>query len=94
MLNDLERACDDGINAVKALCGRPQLVPGGGATEAALAGAIQKFGHAATGLDQYAITKFGEALEFVPRTLAENAGEYPLCARACLYVCVCVCVRV
>ena len=47
-----KRACDDGINAIKALCERPQLVPGGGATEAALATQIQKFGHASTGLDQ------------------------------------------
>ena len=37
MLNDLERACDDGINVVKALCKRAQCVPGGGATEIELA---------------------------------------------------------
>ena len=28
-----------------------------------------------TGLDQYAIAKFAAALEVVPRTLAENAGQ-------------------
>ena len=27
------------------------------------------------GLEQYAITKFAEALEVVPRALAENAGR-------------------
>ena len=33
-----------------------------------------RYGEAQPGLDQYAITKFGLALEVVPRTLAENAG--------------------
>ncbi|PPR99272.1 hypothetical protein GOBAR_AA21385 [Gossypium barbadense] len=31
-----------------------------------------------TGLDQYAIAKFGESFELVPRTLAENAGLNPM----------------
>lgn len=30
---------------------------------------------AEAGLEQYAIAKFGEALEVVPRTLAENSGH-------------------
>ena len=33
-----------------------------------------RYGEAQPGLDQYAINKFGLALEVVPRTLAENAG--------------------
>ena len=35
---------------------------------------LQQYGEAQPGLDQYAINKFGLALEVVPRTLAENAG--------------------
>ena len=51
-----------------------RFVPGAGAIELRLADALQQYGEAQPGLDQYAITKFGLALEVVPRTLAENAG--------------------
>lgn len=37
VINDLERACDDGIACVKHLCRRPDFVPGAGATEIELA---------------------------------------------------------
>ena len=39
-----------------------------------LADTLQQYGESQPGLEQYAITKFGLALEVVPRTLAENAG--------------------
>jgi chaperonin GroEL (HSP60 family) len=38
-----------------------------------------------TGLDQYAIVKFAEALEVVPRTIAENSGLPATEAVAALY---------
>lgn len=75
VLNDLERAVDDGVNAVKAMCVTPACVPGAGATELELARQIQSLGQATPGLDQYGIQKFGEALEVVPKILAENAGR-------------------
>lgn len=52
-------------------------VPGAGATEIELANQIAKFGEACPGLEQYAIKKFAQALEVVPRALAENAGLKP-----------------
>lgn len=73
-LDDLERAVDDGVNLVKAVVRDPRLVPGAGATELELARRIQDYGEATPGLSQHAIRKFGESLEAVPRTLAENAG--------------------
>jgi len=75
VLNDLERAVDDGVNCVKALCKDPRFVAGAGATEIELARQIQSFGEATPGLDQYAIKKFGEALEIVPKILADNSGR-------------------
>eukprot|EP00824_Muranothrix_gubernata_P018914 TRINITY_DN38411_c0_g1_i1.p1 TRINITY_DN38411_c0_g1~~TRINITY_DN38411_c0_g1_i1.p1 ORF type:complete len:573 (-),score=149.29 TRINITY_DN38411_c0_g1_i1:37-1590(-) len=74
MLDDVERAIDDATSAFKALCRDGRLLPGGGATEIELARRLALFGDSVPGLEQYAITKFGEALEVVPRTLAENAG--------------------
>lgn len=36
---------------------------------------MKAFGEATPGLDQYAIKKFGDAIEVVPRILAENSGK-------------------
>jgi len=74
IMDDVERAIDDGINVVKSMTRDARFVPGAGATELRLADALQQYAEAQPGLDQYAINKFGLALEVVPRTLAENAG--------------------
>ena len=39
--------------------------------------ARQDFGDTCPGLDQYAIRAFAKALQFVPRTLAQNSGQEP-----------------
>jgi len=77
VLNDLERAVDDGVNCVKTLCQNGALLPGGGATEIELSQKIKAYGDSCPGLEQYAIRAFAKALEFVPRTLAENSGQEP-----------------
>ena len=74
IMDDVERAIDDGINVVKSMTKDSRFVPGAGATELLLADALTTHGEAQPGLDQYAIKKYGLALEVVPRTLAENAG--------------------
>lgn len=35
---------------------------------------VSEYGKKQTGLDQYAIQKYAEAFEIIPRTLAENSG--------------------
>lgn len=74
VLADLERAVDDGVHACKQICRDGRLVPGAGATEMELAVQIRNYADSCPGLDQYAIRAFAKSLEFVPRTLAENAG--------------------
>jgi T-complex protein 1 subunit theta len=78
VLNDLERAVEDGVRvvaqAVKESPSAPQLVYGGGAIEMALSVALQQTAEQVPGLEQYAYHAFGKALEVIPRTLAENAG--------------------
>ena len=74
MLDDAERAVDDGVNTVKSLVKDKRLLPGGGATEIHIASLIQQYGKAQPGLDQYAVDRFGQAFEVIPRTLSENAG--------------------
>ena len=74
LMDDMERAIDDGVNTFKALCKDARILPGGGATEMALSQKLLEYGRKQTGLEQYAIQKFAEALEVIPLTLAENAG--------------------
>ncbi|XWS64618.1 hypothetical protein CRYUN_Cryun05aG0018600 [Craigia yunnanensis] len=78
ILDDLERAVDDGVNTYKAMCKDSRIVPGAAATEIELARRLKEFSFKETGLDQYAIAKFAESFEMVPRTLAENAGLNPM----------------
>mmetsp|Transcript_18922 Transcript_18922/g.40114 ORF Transcript_18922/g.40114 Transcript_18922/m.40114 type:complete len:544 (+) Transcript_18922:260-1891(+) len=74
IMEDVERAIEDGVNVVKSMTKDARFVPGAGAAELLLADALQQYGEAQPGLDQYAIQKFGLSLEVVPRTLAENSG--------------------
>jgi T-complex protein 1 subunit theta len=74
VLNDIERSIDDGINIVKALTRDTRFVAGGGAFEIELGRLIGKHGASLSGLEQYSVKKFAEALEVFPRTLSENAG--------------------
>jgi T-complex protein 1 subunit theta len=74
MLDNIERVVENGVNAYKALCKSNAFVPGAGAIEMYLSNGIKTFGKTITGLEQYAVAKFGEAFEVVPRTLAENSG--------------------
>ncbi|CAL9730019.1 T-complex protein 1 subunit theta [Monosporozyma unispora] len=75
-LDDIERAIDDGVAAIKGLM-KPdggKLLPGAGATEIELVSRINKYGENTPGLLQLAIKQFALAFEVVPRILAETAG--------------------
>lgn len=73
-LDDLERSLDDGINTIRILLRDGRLVPGAGASEVELASRIAAYGAKTPGLAQHSIKRWAEAMEVVPRTLAENAG--------------------
>ncbi|RMY34641.1 hypothetical protein D0865_14133 [Hortaea werneckii] len=73
-LEDVERAVDDGVNVVKAITRDARLVPGAGASEMQLVERLTAMADKTSGLAQYAIRKYAEAFEVVPRVLAESAG--------------------
>lgn len=75
-LDDIERAIDDGVAAIKGLMKKDggKLLPGAGATEIELVSRITKYGENTPGLLQLAIKQFALAFEVVPRILAETAG--------------------
>lgn len=74
IMDDIERAVDDGVNTFKALTRDARFLPGAGAVEIELAKQISSYAETCAGLDQYAIQKFAECLEVIPKTLGENGG--------------------
>ena len=77
-LDEAERALNDAIMNLISLIRDLKYVPGGGASEMALASAIKKEAPKYPGREQLAMLAFAEALEMIPRTLAENAGLEPV----------------
>jgi len=75
ILDDQERAINDGVNVYRALCKDPRLLPGGGAAEMELAAQLGVYADTLPGLEQYAVRAYAEAFEVVPRALAQNAGH-------------------
>jgi len=74
VMNDLERSIDDGVNVVRQMTKDGRFMAGAGGAEIELARRIAAYGQKQGGLEQYAIKKYGSALEIVPRILAENSG--------------------
>lgn len=75
LLDDMERAVDDAVNAARNFCRDGRCLAGAGACEMELATRLAKAAAASKGLETYSIAKYGEALEVVARTLAENSGQ-------------------
>jgi thermosome len=77
VVDELERAVSDGVDAaVAALDGG--VVPGAGATEVAVANALRDEAAGVEGRQQLAVEAFADAVETLPRTLAQNAGLDPI----------------
>jgi T-complex protein 1 subunit theta len=74
LMDDIERAIDDGVNVYKALTKDNRLLAGAGATEIELSKEVASYGEKCPGLAQYAIQKFAESLDELPRAIAANAG--------------------
>ncbi|MFH1608291.1 MAG: thermosome subunit alpha [archaeon] len=78
VIDEVERAVKDGLGDVKASLKNGLIVPGGGAVEIELAMRLRHFGQTLSGREQLAVEEFASALEFIPTTLAENAGMDPI----------------
>lgn len=52
----------------------PRLLPGGGATEMALAHALNERSKSVVGVGQWPYRAVAKALEVIPRTLLQNCG--------------------
>ncbi len=74
VVSEVERAIKDAIGAVASSLEEGSCVTGGGSCEMELSRQLMEYAKKIGGREQLAIQAFAEALESIPRTLAENAG--------------------
>ena len=75
---EVERAVKDAIGDLGAALRNGKVVAGAGAPEIEVAKELRKYANSLSGREQLAVIAFAEALEIIPRTLAENAGLDPI----------------
>ncbi|MEM0458405.1 MAG: thermosome subunit beta [Thermofilaceae archaeon] len=77
-VDEAERNLVDALSVVSDVIEEPYILPGGGAPEAELAKELRIYASKVGGREQLAIEAFANALESIPRTLAENSGLDPI----------------
>jgi chaperonin GroEL (HSP60 family) len=78
MVDEAERAMIDSLSVVSDVVENSKIVAGGGAVEVEVAKELRKYATKVGGREQLAIEAFADAVEVIPRTLAENAGLEPI----------------
>jgi thermosome len=74
VVDEVERGAHDGICVVAAAVEDGKVVAGGGAPEIEVAKQLREYAETVGGREALAIDAFANAVEVVPRTLAESAG--------------------
>ena len=74
VIDEAERALVDAIGSVTSAIQEGKYVTGGGSIDTELAMRLRKYATQVGGREQLAIQAFAEALEVIPRTLAESCG--------------------
>ena len=74
MVDEAERAMTDALSVVSDVLEDDKVVAGGGAIEIEVAKELRKFATNIGGREQLAIENFADAMEVIPKTLAENGG--------------------
>jgi chaperonin GroEL (HSP60 family) len=78
MVDEAERAMTDSLSVVSDVVENSKIVAGGGAVEIEVAKELRKYANKVGGREQLAIEAFADAMEVIPRALAENAGLEPI----------------
>ncbi|MGM0592678.1 MAG: thermosome subunit alpha [Halobacteriota archaeon] len=78
VVDELERAINDAVDVVIAAIEKGGVVPGAGATEIAISDHIRSEAASIEGRQQLAVEAFADAVDSLPRTLAENCGMDPI----------------
>ncbi|PIZ51296.1 thermosome subunit [Candidatus Woesearchaeota archaeon CG_4_10_14_0_2_um_filter_33_13] len=75
---EIKRAVTDALGDLAAALKEGKVVAGAGSTEIELALGLKRYASTLSGKEQLAVQAFAEAMEIIPRTLAENAGLDPI----------------
>jgi chaperonin GroEL (HSP60 family) len=78
MVDEAERAMIDSLSVVSDVIENGKIVAGGGAVEIEIARELRIYATKVGGREQLAVEAFADAVEVIPRTLAENAGLEPI----------------
>ncbi|XP_068108300.1 T-complex protein 1 subunit gamma [Hyperolius riggenbachi] len=74
ILAEVERNLQDAMQVCRNVLVDPHLVPGGGASEMAVAHVLTEKSKTMTGVEQWPYRAVAQALEVIPRTLIQNCG--------------------
>jgi thermosome len=78
IVDEVERGVEDAVKGVAAALELGKIVAGGGACEIEVARGLRKYAETFKGREQLAVKAFADAIEVIPRSLAENSGLDPI----------------
>ncbi|URE22688.1 T-complex protein 1 subunit [Musa troglodytarum] len=78
MIEETKRSIHDALCVARNLIRNNSIVYGGGSAEISSSIAVEAAADRSTGVEQYAIRSFAEALDSIPLALAENSGLPPI----------------
>ena len=79
VVDEIQRAIDDSLGDLRSVIeDGGSIVAGGGSAELEVSKNLRDFATGLEGREQLAVNSFADALEVVPKTLAENAGLDPI----------------
>jgi thermosome, various subunits, archaeal len=78
VIDSIETALEDSLRVVGVVIEDKKLVAGGGSPEVELSLRLNEYAATLEGREQLAVRAYAEALEIIPKTLAENAGLDPI----------------
>ncbi|PSO08748.1 thermosome subunit [Candidatus Marsarchaeota G2 archaeon BE_D] len=76
--DEIERSLHDALKAVATAVMDARILPGAGATHVEIAKAVREYAAKVGGREQLAVESFADAIEIIPKALAENAGLDPI----------------
>ena len=78
VVDEIERSIKDALHVVAKTVEDGKITTGGGSSAVEIALKLRDYAASVGGREQLAIEAFADAMEIIPRTLAENAGHDPI----------------